>query len=51
MNAIHIIGFLLSDGGFDVWLFNFRATGMSKKVKDPRTNKAPNLTSINWDFR
>lgn len=51
MNVCNIIGFMLSDGGFDVWLFNFRVTGISKKIKDPKTKKVPKLASINWDFR
>ncbi|XP_025414283.1 lipase 3-like [Sipha flava] len=44
------LGFLLSDAGFDVWLFNYRVTGMSKKIKDPRTGIIPKLTSLNWDY-
>ncbi|XP_015364411.1 PREDICTED: lipase 3-like [Diuraphis noxia] len=44
------LGYLLSDAGFDVWLFNYRVTGMSKKIKDPRTGIVPDLSSINWDY-
>ncbi|XP_060867445.1 uncharacterized protein LOC132942812 [Metopolophium dirhodum] len=44
------LGYLLSDAGFDVWLFNYRVTGMSKKIKDPRTGIVPKLSSLNWDY-
>lgn len=48
---LDVIGYLLSDAGFDVWLFNYRVTGLSKKIIDPRTGKVPQLSSINWDYR
>lgn len=51
INNFHDVGFLLSDAGFDVWLFNYRVTGMSKKIKDPRTGIIPKLSSLNWDYR
>jgi len=51
MNNVNRLGYLLSDAGFDVWLFNYRVTGMSKKIKDPRTGMVPKLSSLNWDYR
>lgn len=50
INNFKSLGYVLSDAGFDVWLFNYRLTGMSKKIKDPRTGRVPEFNNINWDY-
>ncbi|CAI6349310.1 unnamed protein product [Macrosiphum euphorbiae] len=44
------LSFILSDAGFDVWLLNFRLAGISKYMKNPKTNVVTPLRNISWDF-
>jgi len=45
-------GYVLSDAGFDVWLYNCRGAGLSRTLsiyKGP--GSLPNMNRISWDFR
>ncbi|XP_050424325.1 gastric triacylglycerol lipase-like [Adelges cooleyi] len=44
------LAFAVSDAGFDVWLLNFRLSGISKNIKDPKTGIIPPLQNTSWDF-
>ncbi|XP_050521663.1 gastric triacylglycerol lipase-like [Daktulosphaira vitifoliae] len=42
--------YALSDAGYDVWLMNFRLSGISKLIKDPKSGIIPPLQNVSWDF-
>ncbi|XP_050522001.1 lipase 3-like isoform X2 [Daktulosphaira vitifoliae] len=44
------MAYSLADAGFDVWLLNHRAMGLSKNVIDPKTGKKRKLSQINWNY-
>lgn len=47
-----VLGFVLSDAGFDVWLFNARGTGLSRTLSIyKKPGLSPKMNRISWDFR
>ncbi|KAL4120710.1 hypothetical protein QTP88_013352 [Uroleucon formosanum] len=45
------LGYVLSDAGFDVWLYNCRGTGLSRTLSIyKRPGSLPNMNRISWDF-
>lgn len=45
------LSFVLSDAGFDIWLFNARGIGLSRKLSIyKKPGSSPKMNSISWDF-
>uniref|UniRef100_A0A2H8TSX5 Lipase n=1 Tax=Melanaphis sacchari TaxID=742174 RepID=A0A2H8TSX5_9HEMI len=45
------LSYVLSDAGFDVWLFNARGVGLSRKLSIYKESRLqPKMNSISWNF-